>query len=1041
LLCHVNGGKPVPRITFYRLLHTNPQGGESVQDIQYFNSTNKQRKPLTERNITRIQLVVEQADHETKFGCSATSVVISGRLLSEPKEVKVLFPPGPPILTAIPHGAVSENRTRVFVCRASRGSYPVAQIRWKLQPAMDYASSLVSKRPTMRPFHQISNTTSSRTDVITDFDVDEEELKLSDRPQLKDPTNRGVVAMSEARLTSRPWFNGARVSCHLDWSYDNLIGSGLKIESTKQVHRDRESEVTNETAYHRPASLTTEVLFPPSAISLSVSPLNGIQEHSGEQVLECTSTSSFPAAKITWLKRAKFSKWKDDQMANRDTDVSSYVTPGWPLETFDTDVPVTDNVVSEVLPGLYGGKRVVSHLTLVNLTRSDDGTIYICKVTHIEWIRSYARYYALVVLYPPQLSIRVWPETWQDRLALTKTTLQCIPTGGRPLLTNDPGEVSEPQNGSYYARKTNDIWKFTWLFRPTYPDNLWSHGQARPLTTLAGFSEVAQNASKILNHHNKSEVILHQPGRQLAGEYTCLLEGPGGAVRSSVEMKFAFPPELVPSGQTAFTSPIGSSAVLELFIWAYPCPLPLSTMYESYSTPMRVKPCGDKVELDRNVNGVAHSWFKVRPDGKSSTRLDRERDPIDGSQSNTWSDVILVNLASIFTQQIHAFSPDRSGSTKSKKNSNGITTHSPIPTLVYRLVFDHVQESDYGEYICEIEHWVGKRTFLVRLQPPVDSSVSMKDVQFSRAGSIVKLKFDPAIMRPGDFLISEHSKNIVTSVAPIGTSAKRDTESKQVQNQTNFVWMLIRICVLVEQYRSVINTTGVDSSSCSDSTNTDINQIQPTLCVNRIVENPERGSATIQLDVTDYKTAQEAAGWPVATEVDYPFPGGSNRTRPFVSDPQSLPIRWDRVRRVAYQLRFYDDQGRLAHHTNWVYENSNTPLSTSTPIPVVKMGLILPAAVILTFLIVLLLSVIPLFVIFRNRKRKQDDGLSVTNLEFDPIPSPIVRASGKRASCYNVADSDKNKQLLRAARRSHSGPLTSSVALTHDSRSTPDESE
>ncbi|VDP99192.1 unnamed protein product [Trichobilharzia regenti] len=43
------------------------------------------------------------------------------------------------------------------------------------------------------------------------------------------------------------------------------------------------------------------VLFCPSAVSLITIPQNGIQETYGEQILECTATSSHPPAIINWF--------------------------------------------------------------------------------------------------------------------------------------------------------------------------------------------------------------------------------------------------------------------------------------------------------------------------------------------------------------------------------------------------------------------------------------------------------------------------------------------------------------------------------------------------------------------------------------------------------------------------------------------------------------------------------------------------------------------------------------------------------------------
>ncbi|TPP58855.1 hypothetical protein FGIG_02695 [Fasciola gigantica] len=344
-------------------------------------------------------------------------------------------------------------------------------------------------------------------------------------------------------------------------------------------------------------------------------------------------------------------------------------------------------------------------------------------------------------------------------------------------------------------------------------------------------------------------------------------------------------------------------------------------MLERYSTPMKVKRCDEKSETTNNSEGTSYSWYKVNPDGTSSTRLvssriSESRFSVDRSGSPFWSDVILVNLASVFTHQVQAFSTDREELNRKRDNEKAVVTPTPIPTLVYRLIFDQVQENDYGEYICEIEHWSGKRTFLTKLQPPVASSASVKNVQFYRTGSVVRLQFDPFIMKSGDTSSNKRSTKTETSQSMSGASTKRD-----IDNQAFFMWMLIRICVLIEPYGvNQANNSDPKISSCSDRIKAEFIRIQPNLCTDRVVPNPERGTATILLDASNYpKTEHEVILSDLL--VDNPKADSHNQSTSFHIGSHNLPIRWERVRRVAYQLRFYDSQGRLAHHTNWVYED------------------------------------------------------------------------------------------------------------------------
>jgi len=84
---------------------------------------------------------------------------------------------------------------------------------------------------------------------------------------------------------------------------------------------------------------------PPSSVKIT----GHEKAKAGERVtLTCTTSSSFPPARIIWLSRAQ--------------EVTSY-------KTYD------------ITPSLYGGHAAVSNIT-VNLTREDDNAEYTCQATN-----------------------------------------------------------------------------------------------------------------------------------------------------------------------------------------------------------------------------------------------------------------------------------------------------------------------------------------------------------------------------------------------------------------------------------------------------------------------------------------------------------------------------------------------------------------------------------------------------------------------------------------------------------------------------------
>ncbi|CAH8547075.1 unnamed protein product [Dicrocoelium dendriticum] len=632
----------------------------------------------------------------------------------------------------MPLNALSENRTRIFTCRSSRGSNPVASVHWKLLTSVDYITSIpvsnISVPINRRTLDSLlSGTNEDHTfnpGEIADFDS-----KLMESQSKVDPINYGLIAFSEATLVSRPWYNGARVSCQLIWS-------PKENRNLTAAHTNKTS--SSQTEYSKSVYLITEVIFAPTAVSLSAIPRNGIQENSGQQLLECITTSAIPAAQITWYRR-KPAYNLGPTSSTTSTMHLQHATAEDPLQLTKEDILIQNGVAMEKLPGLYGGKRVVSRLHLSNISRIDDGVVYICKVTHVEWIRSIGRLHQLAVLFPPSLSIEITPSNWKRRIGSSVTLLHCIADGGRPKfpdhLEEHLSEVPSPQRQQLSLRKvhgqdrnlpvldTHDDWKFTWFFRPSYPKQPVSASVLINNNSLQNFASVGDMVRT--SDKNPSLLIIRNPEKSNAGAYTCRLDGPGGMVFKTTLVTFAFPPELVPSGATVFTAPTGFRAVLELHVWAFPHPLINTPMLEGYRTPRRENFC----EIRQNASNhrstsLNYTWFKVITTGswpnvqitsrKQLTASDRQYTQSDTmpQQERIWSDVVLVNLATAQSRLLDTmvYRP-QSGFMASENEMK-------IPTLVYRLFFPTVTAEDHGEYLCEVEHMLGKKAFLVKLQPP-----------------------------------------------------------------------------------------------------------------------------------------------------------------------------------------------------------------------------------------------------------------------------------------------------------------------------------
>ncbi|KAG5450309.1 hypothetical protein CSKR_103152 [Clonorchis sinensis] len=921
-------------------------------------------------------------------------------------KLDVYLPPGPPILTAFPQSAVSENRTRIFKCRSSSGSNPPAIVKWKLYTSVDYITSSGTgnlKQPTIsRALDRLLSGTKEAhvfdASEIDDFQADGRQVASAYQgTHHRDPNNQGFIAYGEARLISRPWYNGARVSCHLEWPVENV----LSTTTSNANHSEEDLE------YLKPAYLTTEVFFAPSIVTLSVDPRNGIQEFSGQQVIECATTSSIPQAQITWLRRRpkQVAAQENVTQSEKQAESSCCGTLEDPLETFKDDEIVEDGVNIDMLPGLYGGKRVVSRLTLTNVSRDEDGTIFVCKVTHVEWLKSIGRLYQLVVLYPPTMTINLEAPSQTESQIPSHISLTCVATGGCPAFPNVYGIMNRSLLATHNFVDHSVAWKFSWTFHATFPHPSDAQG-----------NEVSRS---LLENHMHPVLMIRHPKITHFGEYTCHLEGPGGSTHVTKGVQFAFPPEIVPHGATVFTAAVGSPVVMELYVWTFPYPTSGIAKYERYFTPNKLPFCRQPVGLLNIANKVGelstnHSfvWFKVpKSEGVASSFFTSRqilsvisRGPVTNAQKfddRLWSDVILVNFASNYFGRATSLQANQS----LKK----------IPTLVYRLFLTSVATTDYGEYMLEIEHPSGRKTFLARLQPPVSSEANTYKIEFRRTGSTVQLRFDPKFMRTQMHMPHAGENGVLHS--QLQPANKRETPSIG-SDRDSISRILLRVCTLPapKSMDSSSNGNCDDQVSVYAHTNEPLFEssssgepIDPPMCVDRLLEQPEKGIATVHLASTEtYHPSPAGSPWYFQQPLG---PGQDERIRSGSGDPvrrsllvvsrgrehtlseypdrlKSSEIDWAKVARLTYQFRFYNAYGGLLRSTEWFYEDTASSMKSQSLENATSnkpsLGLLL-WLLLVAMLLIAACSISLLLIIHRKRRRKRGNKFSCSSSEWQDV--------------------------------------------------------
>ncbi|KAK4470625.1 hypothetical protein MN116_006161 [Schistosoma mekongi] len=977
--CHIHGGKPKPQIYFYRI--NAPLDNRNISMIQSNSFTSKHvLENVTQTpGSTELKWQLTEADNIASFGCAALSPVIKNQMFSLFIKVKIIFLPQEPILSSVPHGPVSENRTKVFTCQSSKGSNPKAIILWELTPAIEYLSTM-SKRNYVNYNRSSEKETVIKPGSSPDFEYVMSDTYLNSK---HDPNNGGIIAHSEVRLIGRPWYNGARVSCHLIWN-DKGNYSAKQIALT----------MDNQNTYYKTAYLLTEVFFCPSAVNLNAIPQTGIQEKIGEQLLECTATSSHPPAAISWFRHN--SSGSSQNVFSEDAII------GNSLIQIDAHSQANLLITTETFPGIYGGKRVVSRLRLSNISRNSDGMLLTCLVKHIEWTVSISRTHQLMVLYPPTLKVTVTPQTLEDRLKSNRITLICTAEGGQPrYFGNDNKSLDNihynilKDQGITLSKDQQTTWKFYWKFRPQYPEN-WMQFTNQDLL----YNEI--------NMHESNTLVLNYPGRKQAGDYICLLEGPASIAQVTSHLEFAFPPELASPGITSVTAAVGSHTVIELHIWSYPVP---TSIYNENDDKIRdiVSENCDHRQISSQIihkyktQNKGYKWYKVTTERIGSRVKIIQKEPIhENYEPHAWvkqlsyginqrqlvgTDAILVNLP--------YYDTDIQIQHNDSENKKSILRK--IPTIVYRLFLSPIMEKDYGEYMCELEYPEGQKQFFMQVQPPGDPAVSVNNIRFIRDDSTIQVYFDPLYFMKTDDVdlsITNRNKNhiiITKSTLDLHKGDSLHLPSSKNDKDQRLQWtMLVRICA--SDYYQRDQSSEHVIKDCTSSQIAQAIQRKPNYrpwfhsynsllgdkyettslsseCIDKLVKNPEEGRIEIPLIYSHNYTLHNAS-----------IPKGEsefNRTaemKDFIIDyttAKALHVHWSKKEILTYQFRFYDETGSLVYATNWFSEENDGYSDKSTQFLFNNHNTYLWITIISVF-IFLILFIILIFALRKRLKHKKD---------------------------------------------------------------------
>ncbi|VDP97315.1 unnamed protein product [Trichobilharzia regenti] len=523
------------------------------------------------------------------------------------------------------------------------------------------------------------------------------------------------------------------------------------------------------------------------------------------------------------------------------------------------------------------------------------------------------------------------PKTWQKRFQSNQTTVLCEAEGGRPRYieedyTVEYNQIKSRNNESVSAlnrllrHDESSMWKFSWKFRPHYPDN-WMEYENQE--SVSDNLKVPQTSNKLVFSH---------PGRKQAGEYTCLLEGPAGVSQVTRSLNFG--------------SKHPSSKNCGFYETDTQPPNKVNTLKKTTFTWYKVKTKRISSEVDILQKELIH-------DNWSPSKLS---EAVNTGQ-RIWTDAVLIQLPYYDSdEQIN----------KNASQNNKEETLRKIPTIIYRLFLSPITEKDYGEYMCEIEHETGKRQFFMQVQPPGDPPITVKIIRFVREQSHIRVYFDPLNLLKSKKTSGDHDlgKNKIEMKTELETNRNGKISlppSSVNDNRQQLKWKAsLRICASFYSERNKLS--GNSNNECAfsshllkkiprrpnyvprlESYRLPSNNLYgisslPNECIEALIEYPEKGRIEIPIIYSNSFTEKNLSNVRQRNETNQTLEVKNLlEDKTMHNDIEAIKVYWSDKEKLTYQFRFYDETGGLTYATDWFYEDdfqttfnqSLTPLNKS----------------------------------------------------------------------------------------------------------------
>ncbi|VDM20084.1 unnamed protein product [Hydatigera taeniaeformis] len=359
----------------------------------------------------------------------------------------------------------------------------------------------------------------------------------------------------------------------------------------------------------------------------------------------------------------------------------------------DSGREITDLAQIDMTPGEYGGMLVDSTLRVSKTFRSNSQTEYRCVVNQAALNNPVVAEYKLDVLYPPTVEIVSLPN---DPTEGQSVTLSCLTHGGMP----------------------DKSFSFSWWHAKdlNFPHPATPNGQ--PATQQELSPVLAKSLVSSLNITVLDELFS-----------THMSQIPGHTGRHLLLDAITIKENGWYGCQVA--SGAGNAQSLHLLLINYAPRIHPSTKFVQYAQP------GMKTEFVLTVEArparAEFMWFWI---GEDTTLASKARSKIlsqSSAQATVRSGRSTAPLKAISTSVAPWL--NRVKQTSTVTGVNGIT---------FTLAFREVVESDFGLYMCQVNHKAGNREFYFELKPQSDAKgINPDSIRITSEGRKVRVEFEP----------------------------------------------------------------------------------------------------------------------------------------------------------------------------------------------------------------------------------------------------------------------------------------------------------